>query len=272
MGRLGLMGSMMAALLSGCAAVQEHVKQPQVDLRDVQVVAMSLADAQLAFDFDVRNPNPIGISMRDLSYRLELADKIFTSGSLGERLRIGANQQSRLTLPLTLRYSDVLDSLAELGRSDALEYRISGKADFGLFAIPYSQSGSVPLPRLPDVSVQSLRVENLSLSGAQLRVDLRMINTNRFPIRFNGLDYQVKLGDASVLNGESAQPFSLEPNRTGTLPLRLKLDYGQIANVTQAIREGRSLPVAFTGNLKVPGASGEVTLPYRWSGDVPLMR
>ncbi len=270
--RLGLVGSMMAALLSGCAMVKEHVKQPEVDLRDVQVVAMSLADVQLAFDLDVRNPNPVGISMQDLSYRLELANKTFSNGTLGERLRIGANQQSRITLPLTLRYSDVLDSLTDLGGKDELDYRISGEAKFGLFAIPYSQSGSIPVPRLPDVSVQSLRVNGLSLSGAQLAVGLKVNNTNRFPIRFNGLDYQIKLGDASVLNGESTQPFAVEPNRTETLPLSLNLDYGQIAGLTQVLKQGGSLPVAFTGNLKIPGATSEVTLPYQWSGDVPFRR
>ena len=271
MTRFGLIG-LAAALLSGCATLEKSISKPQVNLRDVQVVKMSMADAQLAFDFDVENPNPIGLSMQDLSYQLELANKTFSSGSLGQRLRIGANKKSRVTLPVTLVYGDVLDTVRALRGKDELEYRISGEAKFGLFAIPYSQTGSLPLPQLPDVSVQSLHVDRLSLTGAELAIGLKVNNTNRFPIRFNGLDYQLKLGDASVLNGKSTKPFAVEPNRTETLPLRLNLDYGQIAKVMRALQQGRSLPVGFNGNLKVPGATGEVTLPYKWRGDVPLSR
>ncbi len=270
--RMGLVGFMAALVLSGCAVVKEYVKEPQVELRDVRVVSMSLADAQLAFDLDVHNPNPLGLSMQGLSYRLDLEDKTFFRGALDEQLRIGANDRSRVTLPFTLRYTDVLGSLSALGRNDALRYRISGEAKFGPFAIPYAKAGSLPLPRLPDVSVQSLRVDRLTLSGAQLALGLKVKNANRFPIRFNGLDYQLKLGEASVLNGRSTEPLSVKPDRSGTLRLRLTLDYGQIANVMQALQQARSLPVAFSGHLKVPGARDEVTLPYQWRGEVPLFR
>lgn len=269
---LGVIGILTAALLGGCAAVKDYVKEPQVDLRDVRVTDMSLADATLAFDLDVRNPNPLGISMQGLSYKLELEDKTFFEGSHDDGLRIGANDKSRLTIPVKLGYKEVLGSIDALRGNKDVKYRISGKAKFGPFAVPYEHVGTLPVPQLPEVSLDSLRVEKVTFSGAQLALGLRVKNANRFPIRFNGLDYRLKLGDASVLKGQSSQTFSVDPNRSGTLRLPVSLDYGQMAGLVQTLRQGSSLPVAFSGNVKVPGGKGDITLPYNWNGNVPLFR
>ncbi len=269
--RLRWMGVLAAALLSGCAALEKRVEQPQVKLNDVRVVAASLADAQLAFDLEVYNPNPLSLLLQGLSYELQLEDKSLLSGELGDRLRIGAGGRSRVTLPFTLRYAEVLGSLAALGRNEAIDYRLSGKADFGLFAIPYAKAGTLPLPRLPEVSVQSLRVERLTATGAQLALGLKVNNANGFSVRFSGFDYRLNLGEASVLQGESANPLSVQANQAGIVQVRLAVDFRQVAELARAL-QGRSLPIAFSGQLKLPEAGEEVSLPYHWQGEVPLLR
>jgi LEA14-like dessication related protein len=269
---LGFLSTVAAAVLGGCAAMKDYVKEPEVDLQDVRVTDMSLADATLAFDLDITNPNPLGISMQGLSYKLELEDKTFFEGSRDEGLRIGAHDKSRLTIPIKLGYKDVLGTFDALRGNKDVKYRISGNAKFGPFSIPYEQMGTVPVPQLPDVSLQSLRVEKVTFSGAQLALGLRVKNANRFPIRFNGLDYSLKLGDASVLNGKSRQAFSVDPNGTGTLRLPISLDYGQMAGLVNTLRQGSSMPVTFNGNVKVPSGNGDIALPYNWKGNVPLFR
>lgn len=268
----GLIGLAATALLGGCAAVKDYVKEPQVDLRDVRVTAMSLADATVAFDLDVTNPNPMGVSMKGLSYQLQLENETLFRGSLEERLRIGANETSRLSLPFTLSYKDVMGSVQALRGNKEIKYRISGDANFGLIAVPYEHTGTLPVPSLPQVSLQSLNVKNLSFTGADLELGLKVKNANNFPIRFNGLDYQLKLGGASVMKGQSRQAFSVDRNQAGTLRLPISLDYGRVAELAQALRQGSSLPVAFSGNVKVPGAKEDITLPYNWNGNVPLFR
>ena len=269
--RFGGLG-ILAAAFFGCAAVKDYVKEPEVDLRDVRVTAMSLADATLAFDLDIRNPNPLGLSMKGLTYQLDLEDETFFSGNHDERLRIGANDSSRLTLPFTFGYADVVDSLSALRGNEQINYRISGKAKFGPFTVPYEHTGTLPVPTVPEVSLQSLKVERLTFSGAELALGIRVKNANRFPIRFNSLDYQLELGGSSVLNGRTSKPFAVEPDQAGILRLPLTLDYGQVAGLAQKLRQGSSLPVAFKGSAKVPGAKEDITLPYEWNGDVPLFR
>lgn len=267
-----LVGLVALATLSSCATLEKQIKAPEVSISDARIVNMSLADVQLAFDFDVRNPNPIGLSMHGLSYDLAIQDRPLFHGTMTSRLQIGANKTSHLTLPFTLRYEDVLGTLLALRDNNELRYKISGQANLGIVKVPYSHAGSVSLPTLPDVSVQSLRISKLTLTGAELALGVKVNNANGFPVRFNGISYDLKLADASLLRGQSTQPLSVDAHGNGTLMLSMAVDYAQIGSVAQKLRSANSLPVELDSQVKVPGLKGDVVLPYRWKGDVPLVR
>lgn len=269
--RLGL-PVLLAAFLGGCATVQEHVREPEVKLHDVRVAAMSLADATVSFDLDIENPNPLGISMRGLSYRLELEDETLFEGVRDQGVRIGANDSSRVTLPFTFAYSDVFASLGAIRGKDAIGYRFSGDAQFGPFTIPYATAGTLPVPVLPELALADVRVDRLTMSGATVSLGLQVTNANRFPIRFNGLDYALELGDASVLRGQSTQRFEVEPEGSGTLRIPVTLDFARLTGLATQLRRADSLPVAFTGQVRLPAGTKEASLPYSWRGTVPLVR
>jgi LEA14-like dessication related protein len=268
-----LLGFTALALLSSCAVLENPVRTPEVSLGSARIVSMSLTETQLAFDVDVRNPNPIGIAMRGLSYRLAIQDKPLFDGNQSNGLKIGANGTSRVTLPFTLRHQDVLGSLAALRGSQELRYRISGDADFGLITLPYSKAGSFTLPRLPDVAVQGLRVRKLTLTGADLALDIKVSNANGFPVRFEGLTYDVKVAGTSLLQGQSSQPLAVGARGSGAMTLALAVNYAQLGSVAPKLRDAKSLPVEFRSQVKLPGPKGgDALVPYHWHGTVPLSR
>lgn len=259
-------------VLGGCATLDKQFKQPEVTLGDARMTAMSLADAQLAFDVDVKNPNPIGLSMKGLSYKLQLQDKQLFDGALAERLQIGANGSSRVTLPFTLRYEDIFGSLLALRDNKELRYQISGVADFGLLRLPYAKSGILAMPKLPDISIESLRINKLGVNGVDLALALKVGNANSFPIRLDGVDYNLKLADASLIKGSSSAPLSVGANKNGQMLLNMSLNYAQIGTLLQTLRSSSSMPIEFNSQMKLPGLKGETLLPYDWKGQVPLFR
>lgn len=259
-------------LLSGCASLEKQFKQPEVSLGDARITSMSLADAQLAFDVDVKNPNPIGLSMKGLSYKLQIQDKQLFDGALSEQMRVAANGASRVTLPFTLRYEDIFGTLVALRDNKELRYQISGEADFGLIRLPYSKSGTFALPKLPEVSVESLRINRLGFDGVDLALALKVGNGNSFPIRLDGLDYNLKLANASLIKGASAAPLSVDANKNGQMMLNMSLSYAQIGTLLQTLRSSNSMPIEFNSQMKLPGVKGGTLLPYEWKGEVPLAR
>lgn len=258
--------------LSGCAALQQQIKPPELSLSQARITAMSLADAALAFDVDVHNPNPIGVSMRGLSYSLQIQDRPLVKGALDRRLEIAAGERSRVSLPFVLRYEDIFGTLVALRDNRELHYTISGEADFGLIRLPYSKSGTFALPALPDIRLEKLRVERLGLSGVDLTLALSVGNDNDFPIRLDGLDYQLKLAGSALLRGETVAPLSIAPHQQGRLELRLSLQYAQLGALLNTLRSASAMPVEFSSRMRLPGLHGATELPYSWKGSVPLFR
>ena len=259
-------------IIAGCSTLQKQIKQPELSLSDARITAMSLSDMQVAFDVDVANPNPVGVTMKGLSYALQIDDKSLFNGALSEKLHIDANGTSRVAIPFTLRYEEIYGTLLALRDHKELNYTISGDANFGLITLPYKKSGTFSLPRLPDISVESVRITSLGLSGVDLALALNIDNANSFSIRLDGLDYNLKLADSSLFKGKSAAPFAVEGGKKGKLELNLNLNYSQLGSLLQTLRSASSLPIEFNSTMKLPALQGTTTLPYTWKGEVPLYR
>lgn len=257
------------SLLASCATMQEAIKEPEISVDDMQVRAVSLSDMQLDFILGVKNPNPLGISLRGMSYRLDVEGKSMMRGDSRERLKIGANSSSSVTLPVSLNYKDLSGGFADLLNRDKVRYELRGKLDFGLFRLPYKKQGSIDLPSLPKVSVGRVAVERMTLSGLDVVVQLQVQNDNSFPIKLGGIDYGLKMADTTVASGKSLGALSLEPGKSGSLDIGLSLGYGELGNVIRALGDNSSIPVSFDGRLQIPGG-GDV--PLNWSGDVAIAR
>lgn len=264
-----LLLSAMALLLSACATLQEVVKEPKVSVQDVRVKAVSLSDMQLDFDLGVENPNPVGISLKGFTYQLDVEEQSLLSGERKQRIKVGANKQSTVTLPLKLVYQEMAGGLKTLVERDAIHYSLNGKLDFGLFRLPYSKSGRLKLPSLPDIRIERVELDRLSLSGINILLSLMIENDNDFPLLLDGIDYGLKLDDTTVARGKSLGSLVLEPGQSDRLDIGLSLGYGELGNMIEMLRNQSSIPVSFDGQMRLPEGG---SLPLDWQGDVNIAR
>jgi LEA14-like dessication related protein len=140
--------------LSGCSAIGlAGIEEPDVRLMGVDVGSLGLDSAELLFDFQVDNPNARSLVLDGVAYRLNVEGERLLDGRRGQRLEIAARDQSRVTLPVTVRYDDFARALRSLRGQDRPSYEL--KADFefdaplvGTLVVPVTQRGRVPLDRL----------------------------------------------------------------------------------------------------------------------------
>ena len=140
--------------LSGCSAIGlAGIEEPKVRLMGVDVGSLGLDSADLVFDFQVDNPNARALVLDGVGYRLNVEGERLLDGRRGQRLEIAAQDQSRVTLPVTVRYDDFARALRSLRGREHPSYEL--KADFefdapivGTLVVPVTQRGKVPLDRL----------------------------------------------------------------------------------------------------------------------------
>ncbi len=258
--------------LAGCAVLQEQLKNPEVAVQKVDITRLSLTDMDLGVQLGIDNPNPFGIALAGLDYRVEIEGQPLIRGQSDQRVKVASGGKSQLTLPLSLHYQDMADGLGALLRQDRVAYTLSGKLDFGLISVPYSHRGELDLPSLPRLSVEALEVEQLTLQGVSLLLSLGLENPNDFPINLNGMRYDLSLAGRQVSRGESIAPMAVEAGAKGRSGLRLQLDYAAIGNLITTLSSGSTIPVAFDASMSLPGLAGEQQLPLQWQGDVAIRR
>lgn len=258
---------LLGASLVSCSALKESIKKPEVAMQKVNVTGISLSGMDVAFVLGVKNPNPLGLTLDGLSYKLDIEDKPLLKGKTRQKLKLAANGSSSLTLPLALAYGEMFDGVSALVKQDKVRYALGGEIDFGLFQLPYKTSGTIDLPSLPKVSVGNLGIKRVTLSGMDIELGLDVKNSNAFPLRFEGVNYNLNIANTTVARGKSLAPVSLKAGKQGRLKLGMSLGYRELGSVITRLKSGGKVPVVFDGKINMPGLGA---VPLRWSGNVNI--
>lgn len=140
--------------LSGCAL---FVKQPRVTIADVRVVSLGLAGGIARVELEVDNPNRFDLSVRTLTYRLEVAEG--PAGTNGEErwirlaeedeverdLSVPGRQAVRVEVPVAFEYRALGAAVRSLLVDGEVRYRVQGavrvRGPVGEHRLPFTSSG-----------------------------------------------------------------------------------------------------------------------------------
>jgi len=134
------------------------IKDPRISVKDAAVRSFSLKNLNLEVTLLVENINPVGITMKTITFDLFYQTGTeWTYLSHGERdrfkIKSGSNE---VIIPITINNAALLCALKNMVMKGSINLQIKGTAspDFLLFApkIPFTQVIAVPL-RLPDTSM-----------------------------------------------------------------------------------------------------------------------
>jgi LEA14-like dessication related protein len=259
--------------LSGCATLDQMVKKPTATFSGVKLTHADLLEGTAIFNFDVYNPNPIGIPASRITYDLKLNGKHFTKGELDRGVSLPAGTTSPMAIPVTIRYLDFFDSLTQLWRTRQAAYDLRGGFTVGPFTIPFQAQGRFELPRLPKISLESIRIERLSLLGASLDCTVKMDNPNDFNLLLKRLDYGLKLDDTTFAQASALPKGPIQGNDRSLMNLALDVSFSQLGRSAYQLLMGNSAAYALDGGLVFDATGGgEHTVPFNLTGRVPFKR
>lgn len=145
----------LSILVSACAGagLGNALRNPDVDVVGAELTRTGFEGADLLFQFEVDNPNAFGLVLDGLNYRLRLNDKPLLNGRQDDRTEIAARTESRVDLPVTVRYDDLVRVLETLDDSTHPSYELQADFQFaaplvGTITVPVTKRGEIPLGRL----------------------------------------------------------------------------------------------------------------------------
>ncbi len=273
----------LLAALFGCETVKSlvSVERPEVRVEGAELTALSFDGAEVTVVLAIDNPNPIGISMSGFSYELLIEGNRFLDGDMAKAIQIDAMDSSSLEVPVAFGFRDLADTVQSLGAAEEAAYEVNLTLRFdlpvlGQISVPVHVDGTFPVVRVPTVRLKAVHLDSLSLSGADLRLELAVHNPNVFGLSINSLSYEFSVEGDPWVNGTAPRRQSIAPKQESVFSLPFTLRFLSLGRTVRTILMGQNslqyeldlVSVIGTDLALIPS----VDLPFSVSGTVPLRR
>lgn len=261
--------------LSSCALLQDvtQIQAPRVSFEDVRYTGISFDAIDFAVDVNIHNYNPVSINFSGFDYQFDINGNSFLTGQQDYAFSIASMDRTTVQIPVSVNFQDLYNTVSSLLTEDQASYRMAGGVSFdvpvlGQLRIPFSKSGKFPAVKLPDISVNSLRVTRLDVSGADIALNLSIANPNAFELLLNRIDYALQINGRNWIQGVGQQQTRIAKNSSAPISLGMSLDFIQVGLTLYQILSGQNqVNYQLQGSLDV-GSS----LPLLQQATIPLNR
>jgi LEA14-like dessication related protein len=262
---------LLAAGLASCAELAQvakvAVEEPRLTFRSASIDALDLEGVTVGFEWAVENPNGFGLDLASLGYRLDLEGRQAVAGDLPGGLKLPARGTAPLRVPVRVRFADVPGFARLASGKDEVGYRLSGtvgvRTPVGVLALPVAHEGRLPVPRLPELSLDGLAIRSASLSEVALDVKLRVKNPNRFPLPAATLAYGVALGGAEVAAAQAKPVAPVGAGGIAVVAIPVSVSLLGAGRAAAQVAQGGPVDVAVTGSASFGGVPVPLDLRAR---------
>lgn len=225
----------LSLLIAGCSALQEmaNVRKPELRVSDVRVSDFSFEDIELTYDVTIDNPNSLAVQMASYQYDFKLNEETFLEGQQDQQMKIEASDESTFEVPVKLDFKKVYNGIRSLANADETGYEFLGVVSFdlpvlGITDIPVNKKGTLPMINVPKIVIKNLEVKSLSLSKADLVLNLEFDNPNAFGINVNNFNYDLLINGDQWARGNALGNSSISEKGTSILQIPISLNITEI--------------------------------------------
>ncbi|MCA9290986.1 MAG: LEA type 2 family protein [Phycisphaerales bacterium] len=258
----------------GCDTLQKAIAgapKPTAKIRDVRLRDLTLAGAAMDFDVEVSNPYGVPLPVAAIDYQLASRGASFLSGRLDDAPAIGAHGSRVLTVPTQLDFASLLASVKGVRPGAIVPYSAGLTVNLdapgvGPVAVPLSKKGTVPVPAVPDVSLEGVRWTDLSFDAASAVMTVTIGNTNAFPLDVSQLNYALALGGVEVADAGLSKAMSIRPGTSTSIEIPLSFSPKSLGLAAFNMLTGSGASYDLSGGLAAGTPFGPITLPFSRSG------
>ncbi len=247
-------------LFSSCTTIESFInlEKPKVTLEKVELTGLDFDRADLLYTLNIKNSNAMGIKLSSLEYALKVEEGSLLQGQMDQGLELPAGGQSTIEVPVSVGYKQLLEIASSAKEKSEIAYSIDlglgfTVPGFGSIKVPLSYSDNLPVPKLPELKIASLRVKKVSLTRIDIELDLRVNNPNIFSLAFTSLSYDLNVAGRSWVQGNPVRDLSFPAGGDGSAILPISLNIVEV---------GRSVVDLLSGNK---------SLDYRFNGDTIIV-
>jgi len=254
----------LVAGASACAWLQTagSFKTPDVAYKSASLSDVSLSGATLNVVTRVDNPNPVGLALTDVDYRVSIDGHPVAAGKPPEGLEIPANGNADVALPASFKFTDLGQAVATVLQKGSAGYKAEGtlgvKTPIGVLRVPLSHEGTFTLPAMPGIALGTPRLTSVAIDHATVDLPVTLTGKGSLPVPLQALQAAVTIGGAHVGDVSAKDLGTLEPGASRSVTLPLTVPFAGALEAAQAMLKGGTVPIALDGQLQ----SGPAPVPF----------
>ena len=256
-----VLAALLALALSGCAALESLAKSafdpPKLEFVSWSADSLDAEGVTIALHYKLTNPNPQGFRLSRVGWALDLEGKPAAKGDMPSGLTIPSRGAAPLDVPVRLRWRDVPGLVQLVATRSDVAFKVTGRAavasGLGDVEVPFSREGRLPLPRIPRVGIESVKVRPLSLGTVSVDLKLRVDNGNSFPLPVGALAYGLKLDGSPVATGDGHPLAAVPAHGAATVSIPVRISLAAAGPALQRLLSGDSVPVDLDGKAGYGG-------------------
>lgn len=247
-------------LAIGCSALQDLAngfQKPNLSVTDMRVTGFTFDEIELAYNVTVDNPNSLSVQMSSYNYNFKLDNQTFVEGQQDKNIQIEASDKSTFEVPMRLNFKQVYQGIQTLADADnaASEFLCVVSFDLpvlGITKIPVRKKGTIPMINTPTITIKNLEVENISLTKADLVLNMEFDNPNAFGIYINNFDYDLTINGDRWAEGTALGNTSISEKGTSQLEIPITLNITKMGMSAYRLLAGsQALHYRLNGNFSL---------------------
>ncbi len=261
----------LAALsLNGCTTLQDLIRRPTVKSVSMHVVGVDFQTLKLRFDVGVENGSSGTLMIAGYDYDLHIEGRPFLNGMSDEGIELKPRSVTTIPVPVVIPFSDLVKTLDSLKPRQDVAYDLAValmvKTGLGNFRLPLQKEGRLPVLTLPQVRLQGVKMDALTLKGASLEVAVEIATSPQPAIALTNLTYALTFNEAKVAAGTVApEPATGKGAQLVRIPVHL--DIPSVRSILGSGSSGQErVTVKLTGEANFTSPYGTLTLPFTQTG------
>jgi len=174
-------------------------------LRERQVQDLKDSGLNLVFYIQIKNSSSKPYYLTGYSYRfvVEQGEYLRLQTSLDPRLRIDPSEETLIALPVKITYEHLFRTVESVKTKDKALCYIMGELAFAdekkeRGRLPFSFSGEFPVYKDPQIDLVAININMLTIGGADLNLEIKLMNTNGFELLVQSVRYRIKVGNHPI--------------------------------------------------------------------------
>lgn len=238
-----------------------------VALKDKVIRNLSSQGLTLAFHLALSNPASAPRELVRYRYRVTINQKQFLNMTvaLDEPLTVPPGGETLVALPVKISYDLLTAAIGPIEEKAICD--LVGDLCFLTERkkeqrVPIAFSGEFPVFKDPEIEVLPLKVNDLTVGGADVVFRPRFRNPNGYELIVDKISFALFFGDREVLSGQIPDDKSLPRAGEKTFSLPFLLDFFEAGEKMREDFQKDEIPCRFAGEIEVMSVWGRLLIRF----------